>query len=599
MTIKSPGPSQQLIKRAMQLQRHGEFEQAKELYRHVLETEARHPDALHLYGLACHQQGDHKTAVEYIRQAVQLVPSQPVLRNNLGDAMYKAGKADAAVKQLRRALELNPDYAGAHQNLCSIFSANGEHDAALVHAREAVRLDPGKPENWLNLGLVLLDHVELEESANAFRRALKLRPAYPAAAASLLYTLNLLPHADPQRIADEHCTVISRLYEQFDIASGSASGSAEQGDSQQRVNGPRIRIAYVSGDFCTHAVNYFFEPILEHHDGELFETWCYSDVARPDDVTQRLMRCAHHWHDIANWSDDEVFKQIKSDRIDILVDLAGHTEHGRPGVFARKPAACQVTYLGFPNTTGMQAMDYRVVDAYTMLENDSIAAPEKLLRLPQGFACFRPPGHAPALTASPVAKNGYVTFGSLHKLEKLNEQTITLWARVLLENPEAKLLLARDQLDDWQKQRLLAIFVRLGVAGERIEMRHLSDPARSFFELFSDIDVLLDTLPWSGHTLACCALWMGVPVISLYGNSHAGRMVASVLQQLDLDELVAMNDAEYTGIAGRLCKDPHRLADLRVGLRDRFQHSKLCDESGFTRSYEKALIQAFQHIIGF
>lgn len=582
MTDMSPPAAQQIIRQAIQLHQSGDFEQAKSLYARVLETAPQHPDALHLYGLACHQQGDHTTAIEYIEQAVKLVPSQPVLRNNLGDALYKAGDIESAIKQLRHALELKPDYAGAHQNLGSVFCASGEHDAALRHAREAVRLDPDKPEGWFNLGLVLLDHVLLEDSAGAFRKALELRPKYPVAATSLLYVLNLLPDTVPGVIADEHRYVVTQLYGQNAVSPPTGT------------RGGRIRIAYVSGDFRAHAVNYFFEPVLEHQDSELFETWCYSDVAEADDVTRRLQQSAQHWHDISGWSDDRLFAQVKSDGIDVLVDLAGHTEHNRLGFFARKPVSCQLSYLGFPNTTGLQAMDYRVVDTLTAPDNEAITGTEKLLRLAQGFACFRPPGHAPDLTATPVVKNGYVTFGSLHKLEKLNDRVISTWARVLRENPHTKLLLARDQLDAWHQRRLRAIFLVQGIADDRLEMRHLSDPQQSFFSLFEEFDILLDCQPWSGHTLACCALWMGVPVVSMYGSNHAGRMAASVLHQLELDELAAMDEDSYVRIATDLSRDPASLVRYRAELRGRFEKSPLRDEAGFTQTLEKAIQEVVQ-----
>ena len=561
----------------MQLHRRGDFEQAKSLYAQILEAVPRHPDALHLYGLACHQQGDHTTAVRYIKQAVALVPSEPVLRNNLGDALHKAGHAEDAIRQLRHALELKPGYAGAHQNLGSVFCATGEHDAALLHAREAVRLDPKKPEGWFNLGLVLLDHVLLEESVEAFRKALDLRPAYLAAATSLLYALNLLPDAAPDKVAAEHCDVVARLHKQAPVSPPGPRGEG------------RIRIAYVSGDFRAHAVNFFFEPVLEHHDSMVFETWCYADVAQADEVTRRLKQSAHHWRDIAGWSDDRFFAQIRSDRIDVLVDLTGHTEHNRLAVFARKPAPCQLSYLGFPNTTGLQTMDYRVVDSLTAPVDEAVTGTEKLLRLPDGFACFRPPGHAPEVTTAATLKKGYVTFGSLHKLEKLNNRIISLWARVLQENPGTKLLLARDQLDDWHQQRLQAIFLRHGIDGERLDMRHLADPAQSFFSLFAEFDILLDTQPWSGHTLACCALWMGVPVVSLHGACHAGRMVASVLHQIELNELVAADEDSYVRIATELSNDQARLVRYRAELRGRVQKSMLRDEAGFTRTFEKAI----------
>ncbi|MEZ5463349.1 tetratricopeptide repeat protein [Dokdonella sp.] len=571
------------MSKAIRLHKAGELEAAKNLYASILGFQPRNPDALHLYGLACHQLGDHATAVAYIRQAVDLVPDQPVLRNNLGDALHKSGDLAAAAEHLREALALRPDYAGAHMNLGSVLADSGDHDAALEHTRESTRLDPGRAEAWFNLGMQLLDHVELEESIASFRRALALRAAYPAAANSLLYVLNLLPDADPVEVADEHRRVASDLFGNAEIRSNRADRSE------------KIRIGYVSGDFCAHAVNYFFEPILEHHDRTKFEIYCYSDVARPDRVTQRLQSHADHWREISGASDDDVAKLIRSDRIDVLFDLAGYTEHGRLAVFSRKPAPVQVSCLGYPNTTGLGAMDYRIVDQFTAPADEAMPGTESLLRLPDAFACFRPPGHAPDVRAAPLEKNGFVTFGSLHKLEKLNATVVEAWAKILLQNPTARLLIARDQLDAWHQRRLHERFTALDVGPERIEMVHLSDPAQSFFDVFSRIDVLLDVFPWSGHTIACCALWMGVPVVTLRGNSHAGRMVGSVLAGLGLNEWIAADVDAYIRMAGDIGRDPARISELRASLRNRMEASPLRDEAGFTRGLESKLVSLLGH----
>ena len=566
--------AQQLVKQAMQLHQRGELQQARELYAKVLELVPLHPDGLHLYGLVCHQQGDHKTAIAYIRRAIEQVPDQPVLRNNLGDALRQAGKFEDALIQLQIALDLRPDYAGAHQNLGSVYAAMGDNDAALEHARKAVQLDANRAEAWFNLGLILLDHVLLVESVDAFRKALLIRPVYPLAATSLLYVLNLLPDTDPAMIEQETCKVTAAVLKPVQ----SMPVSTHQNE--------RIRIAYVSGDFCAHAVNYFFEPVLECHDKTHFETYCYSDVDHPDQTTRRLQQSASHWRDISAWDDDAVLEQVKSDRIDILVDLAGFTKHHRLGVFARKPAPCQISWLGFPNTTGLHTMDYRVVDQYTAPEDETSMGSEELLRLPHGFACFRPPEHAQSVQVAPAMSNGFVTLGCLHKLEKLNEAVISLWARVLKENPDTRLLLVRDQLDDWQQQRLYSLFLQHGIGSDRLTMIQFSDPKQSFFDLFADIDILLDTFPWSGHTLACCALWMGVPVVTLYGDRHAGRMVASVLNLLGVDELVAQDTESYIRIVNDLCKKRDRIIHYRAELRDRFKASPLRDEKGFTENLE-------------
>ncbi len=564
----------ELVKQAMQLHQRGELRKARELYARVLEMVPQHPDGLHLYGLACHQLGDYKTAITYISRAIEQVPDQPVLRNNLGEALRQAGEFEGALAQLNIALDLRPDYAGAHQNLGSVYAAMGDHDAALEHARKAVQLDAKRAEAWFNLGLILLDQVLLAESAEAFRKALELRPRYPLAVTSLLYVLNLLPDADPAMIEQETCKVAGTLF-----------GSVQAVPVITQRN-ERIRIGYVSGDFRAHAVNYFFEPVLEFHDKARFETYCYSDVPDSDQTSRRLQKAASHWRDISTWNDDKVIEKVRSDRIDILVDLAGYTKHNRLGVFARKPALCQVSWLGFPNTTGLDTMDYRIVDQYTVPGGEVTGGSEELLRLPHGFACFRPPAHAPSVQPAPVVKNGFVTLGCLHKLEKLNDDVIALWARILQENPDTRLLLARDQLDDWQQQRLHLLFSQYDISADRLTLVRFSDSKQSFFDLFAGIDILLDVFPWSGHTLACCALWVGVPVVTLYGDRHAGRMVASVLSLLGLDELVAEDTESYCRVVKDLCRDQDRLSRYRAELRDRFDTSPLRDEKGFTKSLE-------------
>ncbi len=563
----------------MQWQRKGELEKAKSLYREVLDDQAGNPDALHLYGLACHQQGDHQTAVRYIEQAVQQVPGQPVLRNNLGDALRRAGNLDDAARQLQRALELDPEYAGAHLNLGSVYFDAGKHEAALHHAREAVRLDPLRSEAWFNLGLSLLDHIRLDEAADAFRKTLEIRPEFTAAAAALLYTLNLLPGADPEEVAAEHQKVAKMLFP--GTASGLGRAIAER----------PVRIGYISGDFCAHAVNYFFEPILQHHEPSLFEVFCYSDTENPDGVTRRLQTYAEKWREVKGLQDDEVLRQIRSDRIDILVDLAGYTKQNRLGIFARKAAPIQLSYLGYPATTGLESMDYRVVDVITAPRDEGNRGTEALLRLPDGFACFRPPQHAPRVAPSPYVRQGHITFGSFHKLEKINPAVVESWAEVLHRTPGSRLLMARDDLDDWQQERLAEIFLGHGIGAERLQMRHLRYTGASFLELFSEIDIQLDTFPWSGHTLACMSLWMGVPVVTLSGNSHAGRMVASVLESMGLEEMVAKDLESYIRICSELGGDPERLEGLRSGLRGLMENSPLRDEAGFTQTFEKEILK--------
>jgi len=565
---------QQLIRTGIRLQREGNLREAKSLYEKALTSSPDNLDALHLYGLACHQLGDHAAAVKYICRAVEKAPNEPVLRNNLGHALYELGSLDEALTQLRSALRLRPNYAAAHQNLGNVCARAGEYEAALEHARAAVRLDSTRPEAWYDLGLILLDQIALEESVKAFRRALAISPTHLAAATSMLYTLNLLPGTDPVEVASEHQRVAAVAFSPA-IASPVLPYRNE-----------RIRIGYVSGDFRSHAVNFFFQPVLQHHDRRIFEVFCYSNVHEPDTTTQRISQLADCWRHIADWDDAKVVDRIQGDKIDILVDLSGHTKNHRLGVFARKPAQHQVSWLGFPNTTGLEQMDYLVVDPVTAPANENFLCSEAPLRLANGFACFRPPTDAPPLEPAPVSKNRYVTLGCLHKLEKINERVIETWARILGENEGVRLRLIRDQINDWHRKRLKTLFARHGIGQDRLDIVTLTPGKGGFLSAFAQIDILLDTFPWSGHTIACCALWMGVPVISLYGDRIAGRMVASTLKTVGLDELVATDIDGYCGIAAALCADEQRITRYRAELRSRMEQSPLRNEQGFTNDLE-------------
>jgi predicted O-linked N-acetylglucosamine transferase (SPINDLY family) len=483
----------------MQLQQSGRLEEAKAVYGEVLAEQPAHADALHLSGLASMQLGRHEEAVRLIGRAVDLVPQQPVLRNNFGLALHKAGLLKKARAELIAALDLRPGYAGAHMNLAAVFSELGERALAMEHGQQAVELDPERAEGWYNLGLYLIDEVRLQEGAEAFRKALSLKPDYSAASHYLLYTLNMIPELPPESVAAEHARVMRRRF----------------GSPPPPLPGPfshrKTRIAYVSADFCRHAVNHFFEPLLDQHDRSRFEVYCYANVATPDDVTRRLRERADRWCDVSSLEDEEMFARVLQDEVDILVDLTGHTKGNRLAVFARRAAPLQVSWLGYPNTTGLGTMDLRVLDAYTAAAPGARAGTERPLLLPDVFACFRPSELAPEVSPPPAMTQGAVTLGSFHKLEKINHRVVACWAGILRANPDTRLLLMRDELDGWHRDRLSREFQAHGARPAQLELVKGREGADSFQEWFAEIDILLDTFPWSGHTMACHALWMGVP----------------------------------------------------------------------------------------
>ena len=354
--------------------------------------------------------------------------------------------------------------------------------------------------------------------------------------------------------------------------------------------GRRLRIGYVSGDFCRHSVAYFLQPLLRNHDHEAVEVFCYAEVARPDDKTQRLREFADQWLTTVGMTDDALAKRITEDRIDILIDLAGHTGKNRLRVFARKPAPIQVTWLGYPNTTGLSSIDYRLVDDITDPESvcDTFAS-ETLMRLQGGFLCYDPVADAPQPALPPSLTTGGVTFGSFNNPAKISNATLDVWAALLVRRPDARLLLKGLPFADADtRASLLARLGERSVAAERIELIAWSPSPADHLALYHRVDIALDTFPYNGTTTTCEALWMGVPVVVRRGDRHASRVGASLLSQIDLTDFIASSAEEYVEIALRLANDPARLSDLRHSLRPRMAASSLCDGRTFARKIEAA-----------
>jgi predicted O-linked N-acetylglucosamine transferase (SPINDLY family) len=306
-----------------------------------------------------------------------------------------------------------------------------------------------------------------------------------------------------------------------------------------------------------------------------------------DAVTDRLRSLAHGWRPIHGRSDEEVAELIRADGVDVLVDLAGHTG-GRLGLFARRPAPVQVTWLGYPATTGLTSIRYRLTDAVADPPGEPSCHTEELVRLPGGFCAYRPAGGTPPVSPPPCRERGYVTFASLHKLAKLNDAVLDLWSHLLRSVPAARLLVFRDCLRGGVREDFRRRFQSRGLGEDRVLLRHQVEGPGGYLSVYKDVDLLLDAFPWGGHATACEALWMGVPVVTLLGDRHAGRMVASVLTQVGLDDLIARTPEEYAARAAGLAGDLERLATLRAGLRERMRRSPLCDGAGFTRHLEAA-----------
>lgn len=639
------------IKEAVRQHQAGRLREAGEIYRQVLRVKPNNAQALHLLGALSFQRGEHetalgliekaisidpKTSVFYInlgltlrelgrleesvtryRQALCLQPDSALANNNLGFVLMELGRLQEAITAYDRALVLKPDYFNAHINQGNAFYAGGRlqdavacYERALVvqsdsvHAHtgmgralkdlgrlrqsitcyeRALALEPANAATHMSLGYVLLAEGHPEAAVTCYERVLELQPDNATAYSNMLFTMNYSAHYTPREIFHRHLEFSKRLAEPLARYSGQYVN--------RREPNRKIRIGYISPDFRAGSVPLFAEQFFACHDGENFDIFGYCNFNKEDAVTQRFIGYSHCWRRVAELSDADLAKLIRSDEIDILVDLSGHAAYNRLLVFARRPAPIQVTYLGYLNTTGMAAIDYRISDAWA----DPVGASDKLhaetlVRLPQSLLCCAPElwGETPPLNELPARSNGYITFGCFNNCTKITSQVVALWCEILNALPGSRLLLKSEQFSDKDmQQRYLGYFLDHGIGPERIELLGFSK-LLDFLAVHNRVDIALDPFPYNGGTVTCMALWMGVPVITLAGTLGFGRTGVSILSNVGLQELIAETPDAYKNLALGLAFDLDKLSGLRQGLRSRMATSSLTDAANYTRNLEKA-----------
>jgi len=489
------------------------------------------------------------------------------------------GDLEAAVAPLRAILAAQGPSPEVHCNLGVALRAAGEPDEAAHHLREAARLRPGLAAAWYNLGLLEFERARYAEAEHAYRQAIAAEPTADSWQHSLLCLLNYAPGHDRRDVFEAHRAWARRFR---------APRNMHIGRARPRDAG-RLRIGYVSADFRGHSVAFFIGPVLEHHDRHRFEIFCYDNWARPDDVTARLRGFVEHWRSVHALDDDALERRISDDGIDLLVDLSGHTLGHRLPVFARKPAPVQATWIGYPQTTGLTTIDYRITDRYLDPPGEADAyGTERLWRLPDCAVCFLPPENAPPPGALPSASAGALTFGSINHYFKVTDDVVVVWARILAAVRGARL---RIVVEHGERPAVAAgvraRFAAHGVAPGRVEVQGRTDLAR-FFGQLAEIDIALDPFPYNGGTTTYQCLWAGVPVVSLAGDSAMARCGLMILSAVGLPELVGADTDEYVAIAARLAADPRRLTELRACLRDRYRESPLYAAERVTRQLEEA-----------
>jgi predicted O-linked N-acetylglucosamine transferase (SPINDLY family) len=559
----------------------GNVPAAEHDFRRLIAMVPDHADAHLKLGAALHRQGLLKEARECNQRALDLAPDNAEVVFSCASLDRSEGRLADAVQGYRRAIDLKPDFAEAFNNLGNILQIQKHFVEAANCFTRAIAIKPNIAVVHYNLANALTYQNRMNEAITSYRRSLELDPNNAAVHSNLLLNLNYDPNQRPDVLYMEHL----RWGEIHGPPFALPSGYPNAADPDRT-----LRIGYVSSDFRIHPVGHLIAPVLKYHNRERVETFCYSDVTRPDQMTQTLRHYCAVWRDTGGMSNDAMASLIREDSIDILVDLTGHTANSRLKVFAMKPAPIQVTYMGYPNTTGLRAVDYALTDevADPPTEDSRRAYCEELVYLNTGFTCYEPPADAPDVGPLPLRRNGHLTFGSLNNLVKLNDQVIALWGAVLNRMPSARLLICRDLLTSEFKEDLCMRFLQHGISRDRLDLVSDVTVGRGHLGVYNRIDVALDPFPWTGHFTTCEALWMGVPVITLLGNRHAGRMVASVLHQVGLKRMIARSSQEYVEIASALFEDPRHLELLRANLRENVRKSVLCDGARFVETLEGA-----------
>ncbi|WP_219135507.1 tetratricopeptide repeat protein [Janthinobacterium sp. UMAB-60] len=560
-------------------------EQAIVIYQAVFLLEPKNTDALHNLGVALQENGKLDQALAAFQQLLALMPNNPIAHCNIGVVMQALGQRSIAMQSYRRALEMNPRHAAIHFNLGTCQMESGQMDEAAKSYATSIKLDPQAYQSHLNLNGTLNRLGRINEAIAHCRQVLKSNPDWDELHSNLLFYLSHSEHVDAAALFAEHL----RFGERFEAPLRAAWPPHENTRDPER----RLRIGLVSADLYNHAVANFITPVLQQlaHAPRL-EIVVYANSKHDDAVTRHLQGLVSVWRQVELLSHEELAQQITSDAIDILIDLSGHTGYSRLLTFARKPAPLQASWIGYPLTTGLQAMDYYLTDRHMappgLLDKQFT---EKLVFLPAS-APFIPSPDAPPVSPAPACEHGHITFGSFNRANKLSRSVIARWSALLLAVPNARMVLAGMPSED-SSNKLRAWFAKEGIAAERLSF-YAHTNTSDYLALHRLVDVCLDTLPYTGGTTTLHALWMGVPTLTMKGSILPSLVSATILEHVGLNAFIAQDDADFVQKGRLIATDIAQLAALRAGLRARVKNSAMGQPALIAAGLENALRTMWQ-----
>jgi len=568
----------ELMIQAINFHKSGYIKKAKEIYEQIIDIDHKNAHAVHYLGLCNMASGNLDKAIDLMQYSINLSSCRiPEFYSNLGMAYKESSQISLALENFQKAALLMPDKAEPHFNMGALYHRNGDLDLAVEKYEKALSLKKNYYEVHINLANISQKQGFIDKAIYHNNEALKMNPDSYEAQSNLLYALNYKHDLSPYELFKSH----ERWGDKYShLINNKQFNNIKDPDR-------KLNIGYVSPDFKTHSVAFFFQNIISNHDQNNYKIYCYADVLISDPITEYIKEKSNVWKKICDLTDQELIDEIKKDKIDILIDLAGHSSKNRLLAFAQKTAPIQITYLGYPNTSGLKAIDYRISDKWADPNYLNDLCIEKIIRIPTGFLSYNPPEKSPVIEILPAINNSYVTFGSCNNLPKINDKVIDIWSKILINVKKSRLILKTKAFNSKKVQdRFLKKFNDKGISKQRIDLVAFKDTIYNHLTFYNKIDIALDTFPYNGTTTTCEALWMGVPVVCLKGDRHASRVSLSILSSLGLDDLAADSYDTYISMANDLANNLSKLSLIRKKLRNHLINSSLCDGKSFTQALE-------------
>ncbi|KAG4996404.1 hypothetical protein AAZX31_10G070200 [Glycine max] len=565
----------------------GDINRGVAFYKKALHYNWHYADAMYNLGVAYGEMLKFDMAIVFYELAFHFNPHCAEACNNLGVIYKDRDNLDKAVECYQLALGIKPNFSQSLNNLGVVYTVQGKMDAAASMIEKAIIANPTYAEAYNNLGVLYRDAGDISLAINAYEQCLKIDPDSRNAGQNRLLAMNYIDEGNDDKLFEAHRDWgrrFMRLYPQF-----------TSWDNSKDPERPLV-IGYVSPDYFTHSVSYFIEAPLVYHDYTNYKVIVYSAVVKADAKTirfrEKVLKKGGIWKDIYGTDEKKVADMVRQDQVDILIELTGHTANNKLGMLACRPAPVQVTWIGYPNTTGLPTIDYRITDSRADPPETKQKHVEELVRLPDSFLCYTPSPEAGPVCPTPALSNGFVTFGSFNNLAKITPKVLQVWAKILCAIPNSRLVVkCKPFCCDSVRQRFLSTLEKLGLEPLRVDLLPLILLNHDHMQAYSLMDISLDTFPYAGTTTTCESLYMGVPCVTMAGSVHAHNVGVSLLSKVGLGNLIAKNEDEYVKLALKLASDISALQNLRMSLRELMSKSPLCDGAKFILGLESTYRQ--------